>query len=111
MHNMETAYDSIRDSYDVDTLREIIEHGCISGVATNHIYYNQTVSFFNAYEEEITDYIVDNFGLDFTVNMFQSADAQLSYYKNEMCWCYIECIAQQIVDEFESTTCEELSLA
>ena len=48
-----TAFDSIKDQYDLDTLKEIVEHGCASGVATNHIYYNQTVSFFDDNEEEI----------------------------------------------------------
>ena len=103
------AYDVIKDQYDVDTLRDISEHGCSSGVATNHIYYYQTSKFFDQYEDEIVDYLSDNFGEEFLVDMFTDANASLTLYKNGMCWCYIECIAGQIVEEFESTTCEELS--
>ena len=40
MTNYLSAFDSIKESYDLDTLREIVDHGCQSGVATNHIYYN-----------------------------------------------------------------------
>ena len=38
MTNSTTAFDSIKESYDIDTLREIVEHGCQSGVANHDIY-------------------------------------------------------------------------
>ena len=34
-----SAIESIKDTYSIDTLREIVEHGCASGVAHDHIYY------------------------------------------------------------------------
>lgn len=106
MTNCSLAFDTIKDQYDIDTLREIFEHGCSSGVATNHIYYYQTSKFFDQYEDEIVDYVSDNFGEEFLVNMFKEANASLALYKNGMCWCYIECIAGQIVEEYENTTIE-----
>ena len=111
MTNYLSAFDSIKESYDLDTLREIVEHGCSSGVATNHIYYSQTVSFYDDNENEIIGYLDDNFGVEFLVELFSNNDANLDCYKNDVVWCFIECIAQQLVDEFESVTCEELSLA
>ena len=109
MHNMETAYDSIRDSYELDTLREIRDHGCSSGVANHHIYYYQTVSFFDEYEEEIVEYVSDNLGDDYLVEVFTNNDAHLTSYKNDICWTFVELVAGQLIDEFESTTQEELS--
>ena len=47
--NDSLAYDVIKDQYDLDTLKEIVEHGCASGVATNHIRYYQTVKFLDIY--------------------------------------------------------------
>ena len=101
-----TAFDSIKDQYDLDTLKEIVEHGCASGVATNHIYYNQTVSFFDDNEEEIDFEIRDNFGTEFLVELFQRSNASITSYKNDMCWCFVELVAQQLLDEFETTMIE-----
>ena len=76
-----------------------------------HIYYDNTIEFFNKYPDEITSYLVDNFGTEFLANIFTANNAVLDSYINDVVWCYIECIASQIVEEFESTTCEELSLS
>jgi len=32
------AFETIQETYELETLREIVEHGCVSGVADNHIY-------------------------------------------------------------------------
>ena len=109
MTNYSPAFDSIKDQYDLDTLREIVKHGCVSGVANNHIYYNQTVSFFDDNEEEIVEYISDNLGTETLVEMFTHNDANLRCYKNDVVWMFVELVADQLVYEFESTTNEELS--
>ena len=106
MTNSTTAFDSIKESYDLDTLREIVEHGCQSGVATNHIYYRQTVSFFDDNEEEIVEYISDNLGTEFLVELFSNNDANLDCYKNDVVWSFIELVAGQLIDEFETTMIE-----
>ena len=106
MTNYVSAFDSIKESYDLDTLREIVDHGCQSGVATDHIYYNQTVPFYDDNEEEIVDYIVDNFETGFLVELFSNNDANLRCYKNDVVWCFVELVASQIVEEFETTMIE-----
>ena len=106
MTNYLSAFDSIKESYDLDTLREIVEHGCSSGVATNHIYYNQTVSFFDDNEEEIVEYVSDTFGEEYLVEVFKNSNADLLSYKNGIVWCFIELVASQLVDEFETTMIE-----
>ncbi len=111
MTNCTSAFDSIKESYDLDTLREIVEHGCISGVANDHIYYNQTVSFFDDNEKEIVEYVSDTLGEDYLVECFKNNNAHLTSYKNDIVWAFVELVASQLIDEYESTTCEELSLA
>ena len=104
-----SAFESIKDSYDLDTLREIRDHGCSSGVATSHIYYTETVPFFDNYEEEIVETVSDTLGDDYLVEVFTNSSAQLTSYKNDIVWTFVELVAMQIIDEFEDTTQEELS--
>ena len=107
---METAFDSVRDSYpDIETLREIRDHGCASGVAHQHIYYSDTIKFFDEYEDEIVEYIADTLGGEFNEQLWIDNPCNITGYKNDSAWCYVELVASQLVDEYESTTCEELS--
>ena len=106
---MLTAFEQIKEDYDYEDAKEIVNLGCQSGVCFKHIYYVDTVSFFDKYENEITDYIVDNFGTEFLANVFTANNCALVYYKNDVVWAFIESVCDQIVNEFESTTCEELS--
>ena len=99
--NNSLAYDVIKDQYDLDTLKEIVEHGCVSGVATNHIYYPETVKFFDFYQEEILEYIEDLLGTEYLIETFKYNEAHLTGYKNDVVWTYIELVAGQIVDDAE----------
>ena len=109
-HNNEGRNQLLKD-YDQETMQEIANNGCKSGVCSKHIYYADTIEFFNKYPDEITEYIVDNFGTEFLANIFTANDCNLDWYLNDVVWCYIECICSQIVEEYESTTQEELSNA
>ena len=106
---METAYDSVRDSYEIEDLREIVEHGCVSGVAHQHIYYSQTLSFFDNYEDEIIEYIADTLGGEFNEELWNNNPCNWIGYKNDTVWTFVELVASQLVDEYEDTTCQELS--
>ena len=107
----ESAYDEIMETIDYNEAKQIVNHGCQSGVCSKYIYYADTIKFFNNYEEEITDYIITSFGTDFLANIFQDNDCCLDMYKNDATWCYIELVSDEIVNryEYESTTLEELS--
>ena len=96
-----SALETIQDTYEIDTLREIMEHGCASGVAHDHIYYSDNVKFFNDYEDEITDYIVDNFGSEMLVELFSNNEGNLRGYMNDVVWTYIEMSASTIIEEHE----------
>ena len=94
---MKTAYDEIIETYDMETMEEIAGHGCSSGVCSKHIYYGDTVAFYDKYEDEITDYFRDNYDSDFLVNRFKDADGYLRYYKNDVVWAYIEAISMDVI--------------
>ena len=105
----QTAYESVKESYDIDTLIEIVEHGCSSGVAHDHIYYSETLSFFDNYEDEIIEYIADTLGGEFNEELWNNNPGNIAGYKNDTTWTYVELVASQLVDEYEDTTCQELS--
>ncbi len=85
-----TAVESILESYDLETLRDIAEHGCASGCASEHIYYHQTSAFYDLHEDEINDYARDCFGDEFLA-VFAKDDV-LSMINN-LVWFFIESIA------------------
>ena len=106
---MLSAIEQIKSDYDYEDAKEIVNSGCESGVCFKHIYYADTVEFFNKYPDEITEYIVDNIGIDFMKETLERHDGFLDGYFNDLTWAFIELVAGEIVDEYESTTCEELS--
>ena len=110
---MLSAIEQIKSDYDYEDAKEIVNHGCQSGVCFKHIYYADTIGFFNKYPDEITRYIVDNVGIDWMKQTFARNTGNLDMYMNDISWAFIELVCGEIVDEYEyeSTTCEELSYA
>ena len=96
---MENARDYIRDTYELEDLKEIANHGCQSGVCSQHIYYGDTVKFYETYEGDILDELTLNYGTEFLVDLFRQADACLDIYKNHVCWAFIEMVAFEAVEE------------
>ena len=107
----DSAYDEIVETIDYNEAKQVSDYGCQSGVCSKYIYYADTIRFFDNYEEEITDYIITSYGTEFLANIFTANDCCLDMYKNDVTWCYIELVSDEIVNrvEYESTTCEELS--
>ena len=85
-----TAIQSILKSYDLEQLKDIAEHGCASGCASEHIYYSETSQFYELHEDEINDYARDCFGDEF-LSVFAKDDI-LSLINN-LVWFFIESIA------------------
>ena len=103
------AFETIRETYDIETLREIRDHGCASGVAYDHVFYSDTLTFFDHFEDEIVEYIADTLGGEFNEELWCNNPCNWIGYKNDTVWCFIELVAGLLVDEYEDTTCEELS--
>ena len=93
------AINAIKEVYDFETMQEIASHGCKSGVCSQHIYYGDTIKFYDTYEVQILDDLVYNYGYEFLVDLFRDADAQLTWYKNSVCWAFIEMIASEVTED------------
>ena len=90
----------LKEVYDLNTCHDIIKHGCVSGVCHSHIYYSQTSSYYDRYDDEILGIVIDNMGKDYPGMLFIENDYDLIGYKNAMVWCAIECYAyDQLVEE------------
>ena len=98
---MQSAFDTIIDTYDYETCKEIVNHGCQSGVCSEHIYYGDTIKFFDTYEDEIVERVTDALEIDTLVSIFRQAEASLKHYKNDLVWTFIELVAMHVVDTYE----------
>ena len=105
---LSSAYDVIKDTYDYETCKEIVEHGCASGVAHDHIYYKDTISFFNKYEVEMTVYITDTLGDEALDSLWNQNTRNITGYKNDVVWSFIELVAMNIVDVMDAYEDDEL---
>ena len=106
-HNNEGRNQLLKD-YDQEQLQEIADHGCISGVCSKHIYYADTIAFFDKYEGEILDLIHVRYGVDELVSIFKRSEADYDMYRNECCWLFIENVATDVViDNEESEFAED----
>ena len=109
MTNYLSAFDTIKNEYDIDTLRENRDHGWQSGVANSHIYYTQTVSFFDEHEDELIEYLADTFGGEYNEEVWNRNPCHINGYKNDIVWSYIETVACDLMAEYEDITCEEMN--
>ena len=96
---MQSAFDTIIDTYDYETCKEIVNHGCQSGVCSEHIYYGDTIKFFDTYTDEINEYIIDIVGVDHLSDTLKKNTGNLDMYKNDLTWTFIELVAMSVVDD------------
>ena len=105
---MQLAIDVIKDTYDYETCKEIVDHGCKSGVCSQHIYYADTIRFFDEHEGEITDFVVDSADAQFVGEVLAQHKGDLDAYKNDMTWAFIEFVAMDVVDnEYDQQRIED----
>ena len=105
---MQSAIDIIKDTYDYETCKEIVDHGCQSGVCSQHIYYADTIRFFDEHEGEITDFVVDSADAQFVGEVLAQHKGDLDAYKNDMTWAFIEFVAMDVVDnEYDQQRIED----
>ena len=93
------ATEKIKNDYTFEELKEIANHGCESGVCTKHIYYGDTIKFYDTNEVQILDDLVLNYGYDILVDMFRDANANLIWYKNAVVWAFIELTAIEAIED------------
>ena len=97
------AYESVIDSYDKETLSDIAHYGCISGCATEHVYYNQTTKFYDEHEDEILDYLnLINYTSESPIKTFGGDAEDIKQLKNNLTWAFVEAVAQEYTLENET---------
>ena len=99
-HNNE-GRDQLLKDYDQEQLQSIADNGCKSGVCSEHIWYADTIAFFDKYEAEILDLIHVRYGVDELVSIFKRSEADYDMYRNECCWLFIENVATDVVIDNE----------
>ena len=102
-----SPFDVIKNDYTIEELNDIVEHGCASGCANNHIYYSDTVSFFDQYSDDICDYITDAIGSEFLTETFDNNEGNLTGYKNDIVWTFIELYAMELIDNINNEELED----
>ena len=105
-HNNEGRNQLLKD-YDQQELLSIADHGCTSGVCSKHIYYADTIAFFDKYEGEILDLIHIRYGVDTLVDIFKQHDACYDAYRNDCVWLFIENVATDVVIDNEESELED----
>ena len=98
---MDEMIKALKEAYDLQTCKEITEHGCVSGVCHNHIYYSQTCAFYDMYEAEVLSIVMDNMGDNYPACLFVENDYDLVGYKNAMVWIAIESFAYDVINEHQ----------
>ena len=93
------AIKAVKEMYNIEDFKEIADHGCQSGVCRQHIYYGDTIQFYDTYEVQILDELVLNYGYDDLVDMFKKANANLTWYKNAVVWAFIELTATEAIED------------
>ena len=106
--DLRSAYDVIKDTYDYEICKEIVEHGCVSGASYDHIYYKDTAAFFDKYEDEMIEYITDILGDDGVEELWINNSNNITGYKNDVTWSFIELVAMNIVDVMDAYEDDEL---
>jgi len=99
--NNQPAFNEITKAYDLEDMQEIVNHGCQSGVCNQHIYYADTISFFDKYEDEIYSELEECYGVDTLVEIFTQSNANLDQYKNDVVWLYIEHVSSMVLITYE----------
>ena len=89
-------------------LEEITEHGCQSGTVGSLIYYDDTVKFFDNFNDEIYDMVEDYYGAESVLDMLKQHCELIDIVmgsdtvKNYLAWMAYEVTCSNILDGIES---------
>jgi hypothetical protein len=89
----------LKEVYTLEELKDIVEHGCSTGLAHAHIYYNQTWEFFQQFEDEVEDELYSVFGEEYVTYFANDGVTSIRQLVNNMVWGYIELVAQDIINQ------------
>ena len=105
------ATEKILQTYNKEELKEIANYGCKSGMCSKHIYYGDTIQFYDTFETDILESLSDEFSTELLVDLFRDADADLTVYKNHVVWAFIELVAFEAVEDKEALVASPANLS
>ena len=85
------------EEFDTDELKDIARYGADTGVH-GFTYSSDLYDMFNKYEDEIED-LLDDMGFTMHDVMINRKFDTVQQYKEWACWAYLECKAQEIVND------------
>lgn len=102
----------ILENYETDEdlkvfISDLLTHGCVSGMISELIYYEDTNKFFDKYENEIEDLIsenMENLGIETRPLFIESLNGSaenISQEKNLLSWFSFEETIRQINEEYQ----------
>ena len=80
-------------------LEDIIEHGGVSGIITDLIYYDECRSFAIEHMDEILE-LMEQYGIDITVNELSGGSASTFY--SHLAWLGFEQTCYTLKEEFDN---------
>ena len=94
----------IDQEFDLDELRDIVNHGCCAGIP-GFIYYSETTAAFDKHDDEIQDYLSDwchDNGMGQSSFAYFAPDAEdITQLKNKLVWSYVELKAHEILTKYD----------
>ncbi len=100
-YDLEDLINELTNTYDYEDCKEIVRGGCQSGVCHKHIYYADTIGFFEKNPQAIADFIKDSVGSQVILDTLKKHDGELQAFQNELVWIFIELWAMRLVDDYE----------
>ena len=93
-----------KDDDIIHFFKDLLSHGCVSGMVGNLIYYHDTVKFFDDYEDEIENLITQSMedqGIKtrpLFINSLNGSAENITQEKNLLAWFGFEEIARDIFE-------------
>ena len=87
--------------YDKDTLNDIANYGCISGVAPDFIYTKDILNFFNDHQQEIENELELVYGEGYVRQLLRDDDIDLDTLITRMVWDFVALVAQDEVLSYD----------
>ena len=99
-----TMFTILDREFDIDELRDVVNHGMSAGVS-GFIYYRENVKHFDDNDDEIQDYLSDwchDNGVGKSSFAYFAPDIEdITQLKNQLVWSYVELKAQEILTSLE----------
>ena len=99
-----TMFTILDREFDIDELRDVVNHGMSAGVS-GFIYYHETRDIFDEHDDEIQDFLSDwchDTGVGKSSFAYFAPDAEdITQLKQRLVWSYVELKAHDILISME----------